>query len=91
MELAAQAELRIVRVQAEWTPREKNQEADDLSNLLTKNFDPSKELEGQSWLVLPDLLRSGQKLQDQKELEVEQRKTEEQGRKVRKRKFREKW
>ena len=54
-------------------------------------------LEGQSWLVLPALLRSGQKFQDQKELEVEQRKKEEQERKRRKRKkedklkFREKW
>ena len=33
MELAAQAELGKVRVEAEWTPREKNQEADCLSNV----------------------------------------------------------
>ena len=101
MELAAQAELRKVRVEAEWTPRERNQEADDLSNLRTSNFDPSKEvkmeLEGQSWLVLPALLQSGQKFQAQEELEIKQRKEEERGRKRRKRKkeeklkFREKW
>ena len=100
MELAAQAELRKVRMEAEWTPRERNQEADDLSNFLTSNFDPSKEvmeLEEQSWLVLLALLKSGQRFQEQKELEFEQRKKEEQGRKRRKRKkedklkFREKW
>ena len=75
MELAAQAELRKVRMEAEWTPRERNQEADDLSNFLTSNFDASKEvkmeLEGQSWLVLPALLKSGQRFQEQKELEFE--------------------
>ena len=101
MELAAQAEQRNVRMEAEWTPRDRNKEADDLSNLLTNNFDPSKEvkmeLERQSWLVLPALLQSGQKFQEQKELEVEQRKREEGGRKRRKRKkedklkFRDKW
>ena len=101
MELAAQAEQRKVRMEAEWTPRDRNKEADDLSNLLTNDFDPSKEvkmeLERQSWLVLPALLQSGQKFQEQKELEVEQRKREEGGRKRRKRKkedklkFRDKW
>ena len=44
MELAAQAELRGVRMDVEWTPREGNQEADDLSNLLTSTFDPRKEV-----------------------------------------------
>ena len=77
-------------MEAEWTPRERNQEADDLSNLLTNHFDPSKEvqieLEGQSWLVLPALLQSGHRFQEQKELEIEQREKEEQGRKRMKRK-----
>ena len=89
MELAARAELRKVRMEGEWTPRERNQEADDLSNLRASNFDPSKEvkmeLEGQSWLVLPALLQSGQKFQEQKELEIRQRKEKERRRGRRKR------
>ena len=44
MELAAQAERRGVRMEAEWTPRDRNQEADDLSNLSTGGFDPDKEV-----------------------------------------------
>ena len=31
-------------MEAEWTPRDRNQEADDLSNLLTGGFDPDKEV-----------------------------------------------
>ena len=86
---AAQAEQRRVRMEAEWTPRDRNQEADDFSNLLTSNFDPGKEvqvkLEDQKWLVLPELLQSGQQFQE-KELEMDQRKREEQGRKRKTRK-----
>ena len=78
MELAAQAEQRKVRTEADWTPRDRNQEADDLSNLLTTNFAPGKEvreeLEDQKWLVLPELLQSGQQIQEKMELEMEQRK-----------------
>ena len=74
MELAAQAEMRGVRMEAEWTPRDRNQEADDLSNLLTSSFDPDKEvklnLTGQSWLVLPALLEAGQKFHDRKTQEA---------------------
>ena len=44
MKLAAQAEQRGVRMEAEWTPRDRNQEANDLSNLLTSGFDPDKEV-----------------------------------------------
>ena len=70
MELAAQAEMRGVRMEVEWTPRERNQEADDLSNLLTSSFDHHKEvkinLKGQSWLVLPELLAAGQQFHEQK-------------------------
>ena len=101
MELAAQAEMRGVRMEAEWTPRERNQEADDLSNLLTSSFDPHKEvkinLKGQSWLVLPELLTAGQQFQEQKLREAALRKEEELHGKRRKRKkedklkFREKW
>ena len=54
MELAAKAEACGVRVEAEWTPRDRNQEADDPSNLRTNGFDPHKEvkfdLKGQRWL-----------------------------------------
>ena len=102
MALAAQAEMRGVRMEAEWTPRELNQEADDLSNFLTGRFDPHKEvkinLKGQSWLVLPELLAAGQQFHEQKAREAEQRKVEElHGRRRRKwrkedrLKFREKW
>ena len=53
-------------------------------------------LEGQSCLVLPAFFQSGQKFQEQKELEVEQRRKEEQGRRRKRKKqdklkFREKW
>ena len=61
-------------MEAEWTPRDRNQEADDLSNLLTSGFDPDKEvkldLRGQSWLVLPSVLEAGQKFYEQKALET---------------------
>ena len=73
-----------MRIEAKWTPRDRNQEADDLSYLLTTNFAPDKEvrvkLEDQKWLVLPELLQSGQQFQEKKELEMDQRKREEQGR-----------
>ena len=42
MELAAQAEMRGARIEAAWTPRERNQEADDLSNLKTISFERAK-------------------------------------------------
>ena len=44
MESAAQAETRGVKMEAEWTPRDRNQEADDLSNLRTSSLDPNKEV-----------------------------------------------
>ena len=101
MELAAQAERRGVRMEAEWTPRDRNQEADDLSNLQTSGFDSDKEvklnLREQDWLVLPSLLEAGQKFHEQKAMESEQRKKEERrgGRVKRKKedklKNREKW
>ena len=101
MELAAQAEHRRVRMEAQWTPRDRNREADDLSNLRTESFDPENEvkvnLEDQSWFVMPQLLESGQKFHEEKQREALQRKREEKcwGRKRRKKeeklKFREKW
>ena len=81
MELAAQAEMRGVRMEDE---REQNPEADDLSNLKTSSFDPHKEakinLKGQSWLVLPELLEAGQQFHEQKAWEAEEQKEEELGR-----------
>ena len=60
MELAEQAELRGVRMAVECTLRERNQEADDLSNLLTSSFHKQVKinLKGQSWLVLPQLMEA---------------------------------
>ena len=101
MELAAQAERRGVRLEAQWTPRDRNQEAADLSNFRTDGFDPENEvkvdLEDRSWIVMPQLLESGQKFYEEKQREALQRKQEEKrwGRKRRKKeeklKFREKW
>ena len=95
MELAEQAEARGVRMEAEWTPRDRNQEADDLSNLRTSSFDPSKEvkinLNGRGWVVLPMLLEAGQSFHVQQLAEIEQRKLEERSRKEDKLKFRDKW
>ena len=82
-------------------PRDRNQEADDLSNLRTSGFDPTKEvkinLNGRGWLVLPILLKAGQSFHVQKLAEIEQRKLEERrgGRRKRRKedklKFRDKW
>ena len=55
MELAAQAEYRGVRMEAQWTPRDWNQEADDQSKIRTEGHDPENEvkvdLEDRSWFV----------------------------------------
>ena len=69
-----QRRLRGVRMEAELTP-------DDLSNLRTSSFDPSKEvkvnLNGRGWLVLLMFLEAGQSFHVQKLAEIEQRKLEE--------------
>ena len=87
-------------MEAQWTLRDRNQEADDLSNLRTDGFDPENEvkvvLEVRSWFVMPQLLESGQNFHEEKQREALQRKQEEKcwGRKRRKKeemKFREKW
>ena len=74
MELAQDQQRRVV-MEAELTPKDRNQEAGDLSNLLTSNFDAGKEvqvkLEDQKWLVLREPLQSGQQFQE-KELEEEE-------------------
>ncbi len=63
MELAAQMELHNLRLAIDWSPRELNAEADDLSNHITSAFNPDHrialELNNLPWLVLPGLMREG--------------------------------
>ena len=63
MELAAQMEQRGCWIDLTWTPRELNQEADDLSNLRTGSFDESLrvpiDLVNSGWLVLDRTLEQG--------------------------------
>ena len=60
-----------MRLEAQWTPKDPNQEADRLSNLDTKGFNPELEikleLKDQPWIVLQELLRAGEKFQEAKE------------------------
>ena len=64
MELAAQLEKRGARMDVSWTPRELNDEADRLSNFDTTGFDPQRRIrvrpEKTKWLVLNEVLESGQ-------------------------------
>ena len=87
-------------MKAQWSPRERNQEADDLSNLRTDGSDPENEVkvdfEDRSWFVMPQLLESGRNFHEKKQREALQRKQEEKcwGRKKRKEEkleFREEW
>ena len=45
MEVAHQCRRRNVILRANWVPRLENQEADDLTNLEFKSFDPAKRLD----------------------------------------------
>ena len=62
-ELAAQVRVMRLRVDVWWTPRERNQEVDDVSNGLTSSFSPELEvrrnLAAVPWIVLPRLLAIG--------------------------------
>ena len=95
MELAAQMEAREVRMDVKWVPRERNQEADDLSNGQTSAF--STELEGKaeferiSWLVLPKLLKTGQQRKAALEEKKEERRKPKRRKKEEKLKFRDPW
>ena len=59
MEASAQMESRGLVLELEWVPREKNQEADDLSNLSFSGFDMSRRLQMDiptlPFIVLPEL------------------------------------
>ncbi len=63
MELAAQTERHNLRLSIDWSPRDLNAEADDLSNNITAAFTPSLrinlDLASLPWLVLPGLMREG--------------------------------
>ena len=77
----------------EWTRRERNQEADDLSNLLTSSFDPHEEvkinLKGQSWQVSSSTPRNQEKTNSGKKKLLHGRRRKR--KKEDKLKFREKW
>ena len=86
---------------AQWTPRDRNQEADDQSNFRTGGFDPENEvkvdLEDRSSFVLPQSLENGERFHEEKQREAQQRTQEAQrwgrreSKKEEKLKFREKW
>ena len=59
MELGAQLAHRNVALEAAWTPRTHNAEADALSNGDVRGFDPAKRVDMSHpvWLVLHDLWR----------------------------------
>ena len=68
MELAAQLERRRAELFLEWVPRDQNGEADRLADGCSTGFAESRrahlELDQISWLVLPELLRTGQDFYD---------------------------
>ena len=45
MEVSYQCRLRGLSLRADWVPRLENQEADDLTNMEFKSFDPAKRLD----------------------------------------------
>jgi hypothetical protein len=63
MELAAQLEARQTRLTLEWSPREVNQQADDLTNEKFDEFELSRRLEVDfdrlPWKYLPQAMREG--------------------------------
>ena len=63
MEVAYQCRRRGLCLRANWVPRLQNQEADDLTNLDFKSFDPKLrlevDLENLKFGVLDDLFREG--------------------------------
>ena len=64
MELSAQLERRQLRLSLEWSPREVNQEADDLTNEKFGAFHPEHriavDLNNLPWIYLPQAMREGQ-------------------------------
>ena len=65
MEVARQCRLRSVSLRANWIPRLQNEEADALTNMEFKDFDPGKrihvELDQLGFQVLDSLLAEGEK------------------------------
>ena len=66
LELAEQLDSRQLQLELRWTPREKNQGADDLTNFKFEKFDVAKriivELAKLPWIVLPQLLTQANEL-----------------------------
>ena len=63
MELAAQMDKMRVRLDVHWTPRNLNQEADDLSNGKIEDFSTANRVTSDireiEWLVLDKLMKFG--------------------------------
>ena len=70
MEMSAQMEAIGARVEVHWTPRERNEEADALSNGTFEGFDMEKRVtvnvEQCKWLVLKELLMYGAEFQEER-------------------------
>ena len=65
MELSARLEAMGARLDAQWAPRELNQEADDLSNMKTEAFDPrlrkgTSHADSIPLVIIPHLLKVAQ-------------------------------
>ncbi len=69
VELACVLEKKNVRLDLHWVPRESNEEADELSNLITNRFNPDLRIEidlaSASWEVLPEIMRAGIEFQSE--------------------------
>ena len=63
MELSTQMGAIAARVEVHWTSRERNEEADALSNGNFEGFDMEEQCE---WLVLKDLLKNGAEFQEER-------------------------
>ena len=70
MELACELKGRGLLPEVSWTPREANQEADDLSNMKIEAFNPALRVEVDfkaiDWHVLPQALQWGRELRDRR-------------------------
>ena len=68
-ELAEQMRKKRLNLELSWTPRDQNEEADDLTNGRFGRFDPNRrvevELEKLDWIVLPEMLALSEDLYKQ--------------------------
>jgi len=90
-ELAEQMRERNLSLELNWTPRDQNEEADDLTNGRYGRFDMAKridvKLDRLEWLVLPDMLALSEDLYREVQEEKAKRKGEQkQGTKDKKKK-----